>query len=792
MSGNSYSYFDMVKPFWRPCVGGAQSGRTNGLLWYKDLGAHVNGEFSMAVVQANSLLEDQSQIESGPLDSVNSGPFGTFVGVYDGHGGPESSRFVNENLFSNLKKFVSEDEEMSADAIKKAFLATEDQFISIVRDQWRTCPQFACVGTCCLVGVICDGVIYIANAGDSRVVLGRANNDGDGVSAIQLSEEHNVNRGCVRDELRSLHPDDPKIVVMKHNVWRVKGLIQVSRSIGDAYLKNPEFNRAPLLPKFRVSQSFSKQILSPEPSISTHKVDPNDEFLIFASDGLWEQLSNEEAVDIVHTYPRNGIARRLVKAALNAAAKKREVRYLDLKKIERGVRRHFHDDITVVVVFLDRSSTTNPNCSVSMKGGVGTFIGVYDGYGVLESSRFVNENLFSNMKSTLLILNIEAFKTMKLASIIQNGIHHPLNLDLGVGLLRFTPVSPSTRVPRWVHLQITHSPNRSFSLGVCRNRWPRKLSIVRSKGVEQEEGFVSPEKETSSSKSFDENTKSKGHLIIDDVLEEKTKDVENYKTSVKTVALCVFSAVTFGVGLGLKDGVGKASEFFAGYLLEQSLSVDNLFVFVLIFKYFKVPLPYQNRVLSYGIGGAIIFRLSLILLGTATLQRFEAVNLLLASILLYSSFKLFFTGEDGDEDLSENFIVKTCQKIIPLNMMGIGIKHFGQATPLLLTVAVIELSDIAFAVDSIPAVFGVTRDPFIVFSSNLFAILGLRSLYTLISESMSELEYLQPAIGIVLGFIGGKMILDFFGYHVSTEVSLGCVATTLSAGVLLSILKKSA
>lgn len=110
---------------------------------------------------------------------------------------------------------------------------------------------------------------------------------------------------------------------------------------------------------------------------------------------------------------------------------------------------------------------------------------------------------------------------------------------------------------------------------------------------------------------------------------------------------------------------------------------------------------------------------------------------------------------------------------------------------MLLTVAVIELSDIAFAVDSIPAVFGVTRDPFIVFSSNLFAILGLRSLYTLISESMSELEYLQPSIGIVLGFIGGKMILEFFGYHVSTEVSLGCVATTLSAGVLLSLLKKS-
>uniref|UniRef100_A0A2P2L5F2 Uncharacterized protein LOC103419316 isoform X4 n=1 Tax=Rhizophora mucronata TaxID=61149 RepID=A0A2P2L5F2_RHIMU len=120
-----------------------------------------------------------------------------------------------------------------------------------------------------------------------------------------------------------------------------------------------------------------------------------------------------------------------------------------------------------------------------------------------------------------------------------------------------------------------------------------------------------------------------------------------------------------------------------------------------------------------------------------------------------------------------------------------SINHFGQATPLLLTAAVIELSDIAFAVDSIPAVFGVTRDPFIVFTSNMFAILGLRSLYTLISEGMAELEYLQPSISVVLGFIGCKMILDFFGFHVSNEVSLGFVATSLSAGVLLSLMKKS-
>lgn len=120
-----------------------------------------------------------------------------------------------------------------------------------------------------------------------------------------------------------------------------------------------------------------------------------------------------------------------------------------------------------------------------------------------------------------------------------------------------------------------------------------------------------------------------------------------------------------------------------------------------------------------------------------------------------------------------------------------GIKHFGQATPLLLTVAVIELSDIAFAVDSIPAVFGVTRDPFVVFTSNLFAILGLRSLFLIISEGMSELKYLQPSIAIVLGFVGVKMILDYFGFHVSTEASLAFVASSLTIGVVLSLANKS-
>ncbi|KAL6603473.1 hypothetical protein ACP70R_043834 [Stipagrostis hirtigluma subsp. patula] len=369
---------NLLRACWRPSshrharTGSDVAGRQDGLLWYKDTGQHVNGEFSMAVVQANNLLEDQSQIESGPLSFLDSGPYGTFVGVYDGHGGPETACYINENLFQNLKRFASEQNSMSADVLKKAYEATEDGFFSVVTKQWPVKPQIAAVGSCCLVGVICGGMLYVANVGDSRAVLGKHVKATGEVLAVQLSAEHNVSIESVRKELQSMHPEDKHIVVLKHNVWRVKGLIQVCRSIGDAYLKKQEFNREPLYAKFRLREPFNKPILSSEPSIIVHPLQPHDQFLIFASDGLWEHLTNQEAVDIVQSSPRSGCARRLIRAALQEAAKKREMRYSDLKKIDRGVRRHFHDDITVIVVFLDsslvsRASTLGP--ALSLRGG---------------------------------------------------------------------------------------------------------------------------------------------------------------------------------------------------------------------------------------------------------------------------------------------------------------------------------------------------------------------------------------------------------------------------------------
>ncbi|XP_025694483.1 probable protein phosphatase 2C 42 isoform X2 [Arachis hypogaea] len=279
----------------------------DGLLWFRDVGRYGSGEFSMAVVQANQVLEDQSQIESGPL--------GTFVGVYDGHGGPDASRYVCDNLFRNFQAASAESQGVvTAETIQTAFRRTEEGFTALVSDLWSTRPQVATTGTCCLVGVIFQQTLFVANLGDSRVVLGKKVGNTGGVAAIQLSAEHNANLEAVRQELKELHPDDPQIVVLKHGVWRVKGIIQ--------FCQNACKSKLGMLN-------------------------------IVLIDGLWEHLSNERAVDIVHSNPRVGSAKRLVKAALQEAARKREMRYSDLRKIDKKVRRHFHDDITVIVLFLN-------------------------------------------------------------------------------------------------------------------------------------------------------------------------------------------------------------------------------------------------------------------------------------------------------------------------------------------------------------------------------------------------------------------------------------------------------
>ncbi|XP_027359253.1 probable protein phosphatase 2C 42 isoform X2 [Abrus precatorius] len=285
------------KPFGQGDEGNAGRECKDGLLWFRDIGKFAAGDFSMAVVQANQVLEDQSQIESGT--------FGTFVGVYDGHGGPDASRYVCDNLFRNLQAILAESRSVvTTETIQQAFLRTEEGFTALVSELWNIRPQIATTGTCCLVGVICQQTLFVANLGDSRAVLGRKVGNTGGMAAIQLSTEHNANIEAIRQELKELHPNDPQIVVLKHGVWRVKGIIQVSRSIGDVYMKHAQYNQEPINPKFRLPEPMNMPYLSANPTIFSHRLQPNDSFLIFASDGLWEHLSNDQAVDIVHSSPR--------------------------------------------------------------------------------------------------------------------------------------------------------------------------------------------------------------------------------------------------------------------------------------------------------------------------------------------------------------------------------------------------------------------------------------------------------------------------------------------------------
>ncbi|KAI4310670.1 hypothetical protein MLD38_035629 [Melastoma candidum] len=344
---------------WKP----SDSDFSDPLVWSRDLEHLSFGELSFAVVQANEVLEDHSLVDAA--DGA------TFVGVFDGHGGPDAAKFVRDHLFLNLMRIARESGTISEDVIQRAYAATEEGFLTLVR---RTCvikPLIAAMGSCCLVGVIWRGTLYVGNVGDSRAVLGTLSRS-DKLVAEQLTKEHNAGMEEVRQELRSLHPDDSQIVVMKHGVWRVKGIIQVSRSIGDAYLKRPEFSLDPSFPRFHLAEPLHRPVLTAEPTLCSRILSTEDKFVIFASDGLWEHISNQQAVEIVHNTPRAGIARRLVKVALNEVARKREMSFTDLKKVEKGTRRYFHDDITVVVLFLDHENQEEKECApeLSLRGFV--------------------------------------------------------------------------------------------------------------------------------------------------------------------------------------------------------------------------------------------------------------------------------------------------------------------------------------------------------------------------------------------------------------------------------------
>ena len=264
----------------------------------------------------------------------------------------------------------------------------------------------------------------------------------------------------------------------------------------------------------------------------------------------------------------------------------------------------------------------------------------------------------------------------------------------------------------------------------------------------------------------------------------------SFKESLLWSALWAGLALLFCFGIFQFCGSEPALQFLTGYVIEEALSVDNLFVFLVIFSFFSVPKSYQRQVLFYGILGAMVSRGIFILIGAALFAHFAWAMYLFGAILLIAAVRFLF-HEGSEADISSNIVVRLTRKFLPLASSYHGGRFFMRidkkvyATPLLLTLIVIEVSDIMFALDSIPAVFAVTRDPFIVFTSNIFAIFGLRALYFVVAGALKQLRYLHYGLAAILTFIGAKMLLRGV-IEISTGITLVVIFSTLVITMLCS------
>lgn len=292
-----------------------------------------------------------------------------------------------------------------------------------------------------------------------------------------------------------------------------------------------------------------------------------------------------------------------------------------------------------------------------------------------------------------------------------------------------------------------------------------------------------------------------------DLLAHRDDHVINFKEAAWWSVGWVSLAVVFGlvVALVVEPVAGTTEsagvQYFTAWLLEKSLSVDNLFVFALIFAYFKVPAKYQHRVLFFGVIGALVFRAIFLALGVQIVERFSPVLFLFAAILLYSAWKLV-KGEDDDYDPSTSIALRAMRKVIPMKDDYQGTKFFIKeagkryGTPLLAVVVAIEAADLIFAVDSVPAVLAVSSDSFIVYTSNAFAILGLRALYFLLAGLLDKFHYLGKGLAVILAFIGVKLILQASHENIASVVpeipslaSLAVIVVVLAASIILSLVK---
>jgi len=283
-----------------------------------------------------------------------------------------------------------------------------------------------------------------------------------------------------------------------------------------------------------------------------------------------------------------------------------------------------------------------------------------------------------------------------------------------------------------------------------------------------------------------------GMLVLDLALFHRKAAVMSLREAATWSIVWVSLAVLFAVVVYLQQGSEKALEFVAGYIIEWSLSVDNLFVFLMIFAYFAVPLAYQHRVLFWGIMGAVIMRGIFIAMGTALLTAFHWIIYVFGGFLIITGIKMLLI-RDHKLDPEKNPAVRLVRRVMPVTNEYQGQRFFvwnnGRlwATPLFLVLVLVETTDLIFAVDSIPAIFAITQDPFIVYTSNVFAILGLRALYFLLAGIMEIFRYLKVGLSFVLMFVGTKMIVADL-YKIPIGMSLAVVAGILVASVLASLL----
>lgn len=267
------------------------------------------------------------------------------------------------------------------------------------------------------------------------------------------------------------------------------------------------------------------------------------------------------------------------------------------------------------------------------------------------------------------------------------------------------------------------------------------------------------------------------------------------KKALKWVIFWIGIALAFNAGVYYYLGQQKAAEFLTGYVIEECLSIDNLFVFLVLFKYFKIPLHSQRRVLNWGIVGVILLRGIFILLGSALIANFGFILFFFGAILIYSGYQMAF-GQEKEIHPENNKVLRIFKRFYKVTTDYHGEKFFikkegvSYATPLFVCLLVIESTDLVFAIDSIPAIFAITTDPFIVFSSNILAVLGLRSMYFLLSAVADKFEFVKKGVGIILCYVGVKMLLPMIKpeWHIPVYISLIVILSVLALSVIISMI----